>query len=158
MPTKVSRTSLLHIFYFDAKHGNKESKNKESSVSGIWFLFIVFSPFFAWQVSEKRSCSHVVQLLRLRFVWCYLKFSCHCLIPAIFMTTTLIQWGCMRLDWRRLIISDPHLNLVLFSRDISFNSCPSWKTVKVPWDRFYKQMRLPICPSHSKDTAYLFGV
>lgn len=82
IPTKVSPTSLLHIFYFDAKHGNKESKNKESSVSGIWFLFIVFSLFFARQVSEKRSCSHVVQLLRLRFVWCYLKFSCHCLISS----------------------------------------------------------------------------
>lgn len=74
--------------------------------------------------------------------------------PAIFMTTTLIQWGWMGLDWRRLIISNPHLNHVLFSRHFSFNSCPSWKIVEVPWNRFYKQMRLPICPSHSKDTAY----
>lgn len=75
----LSNFSHLHLYYFEAKYGNKDSKNiykRNFSIQLIVFLLFFFSPLFLCLTGfSKRSCSHVVQSLGLRFVWCHLKFS-----------------------------------------------------------------------------------
>lgn len=79
MPTKVSPTS--HIYIYITLKQSMVTKIpriyiKEISVSNLSFFYCFFSPLFLCLTGfSKRSCSHVVQSLGLRFVWCYLKFS-----------------------------------------------------------------------------------